>query len=217
MKIDIVSDTICPWCYIGKRKLEAALASRPDLAVEVTWHPFQLNPDMPEGGADRKSFTARKFGSIERAREIYDNIKNAGQDVDLEFNFHKIERTPNTLDSHRLIRWAYTAGCQDAVVEILFRRYFMEGEDIGDPAILIEAAKEAGMDFELVGELLAKDSDKDLVRSEDMKVREMGINGVPLFILGERFALSGAQDPSVFHRAFDRLAELDGKENGAES
>jgi predicted DsbA family dithiol-disulfide isomerase len=207
MKIDIVSDTVCPWCFIGKRKLEAALAARPDLDVDITWHPFQLHPDMPEGGADRKEFTAKKFGGMERAKEIYENIRIAGEAVDIPFQFSKIKRSPNTLDSHRLIRWAYTAGCQDELVEILFRRFFIDGEDIGDHKVLIAAAEEAGMDWELVAELLAKDADKQLVSDEDMRVRQMGISGVPFFILNDKYAISGAQDPDAFLAAFERIAE----------
>ncbi|MBO0334899.1 DsbA family oxidoreductase [Sneathiella sp. CAU 1612] len=212
MKIDIVSDTVCPWCFIGKRKLEAALAARPDLEVEVTWHPFQLHPDMPEGGADRKEFTARKFGSAERAKELYENIKIAGQAVDIPFNFSKIERTPNTLDSHRLIRWAHSAGCQDALVEILFRRFFVDGEDIGDHTVLIAAAEEAGMDKTLVTDLLEKGADRDLVSEEDMRARQMGVSGVPFFILNDKYAVSGAQDPAAFLAAFDKIAEHEANE-----
>ncbi|MEX1034338.1 MAG: DsbA family oxidoreductase [Sneathiella sp.] len=210
MKIDIVSDTVCPWCFIGKRKLEEALAARPDLDVEITWHPFQLHPDMPAGGTDRKEFIAQKFGSHERAKELYENVKSAGKAVDIPFEFEKIERSPNTLDSHRLLRWAHSAGCQDAMVEILFRRFFLEGEDIGDQAVLLAAAEEAGMDTELVAELFEKDADRDIVSQEDMRARQMGISGVPFFILNDKYALSGAQDPSAFLAAFDKIeAEAD--------
>lgn len=207
MKIDIVSDTVCPWCFIGKRKLEAALAARPDLEVEIVWHPFQLNPDMPAGGADRKSFMAMKFGGPERAKALHENVKIAGQAFDIDFNFDAIERMPNTLDSHRLIRWAYSAGCQHEVVEILFRRYFEDGEDIGDAAVLIATAEEAGMDAALVAELLERGADRDLILDEDRRVREMGISGVPFFIFDSRYALSGAQDPEIFHRVFDKIEE----------
>ncbi|MFC4270297.1 disulfide bond formation protein DsbA [Sneathiella chungangensis] len=207
MKIDIVSDTVCPWCFIGKRKLEQALAERPDLDVEITWHPFQLHPDMPKGGADRKEFIARKFGSHERAKDLYENVKMAGETVKIPFQFEKIERSPNTLDSHRLIRWAYSAGCQDRMVEILFRRFFIDGEDIGDHAVLIAAAEEAGMDTQLVADLLAKNADSDIVSEEDMRARQMGISGVPFFILDNKYALSGAQDAAAFLAAFDKIAE----------
>ncbi len=123
MKIDIISDTVCPWCLIGKRKLEKALAERPDLDVQITWHPFQLHPDMPPEGADRKEFVAQKFGSVERAKELYENVRLAGQAVGLAFEFGKVSRSPNTVNSHRLIRWSESTGLQDTVVEILFRKF----------------------------------------------------------------------------------------------
>ncbi|TNE33384.1 MAG: DsbA family oxidoreductase [Alphaproteobacteria bacterium] len=206
MKIDIVSDTVCPWCFIGKRKLEKALAERPDLDVEISWHPFQLHPDMPREGADRREFTAMKFGSKDRAKAIYDNIRAAGETVDIPFQFEKIERSPNTLDSHRLIRWSWSAGCQDALVEILFRRFFIDGEDIGSRDVLIAAAAEAGMDTEIVADLLEKEADSKEVSAEDLHAREIGISGVPVFILDNKYALSGAQDPAAFLAAFEKIA-----------
>lgn len=205
MKIDIVSDTVCPWCFIGKRKLEKALAQRPDLDVEITWRPFQLHPDMPLEGADRKEFIAQKFGSHERAKELYSNVKTAGEAVEIPFNFDKIERSPNTLNSHRLLRWSESAGCQDAVAEILFRRFFIDGEDLGDQTVLIAAAKEAGMDSDLVEELLKNDTDLETVRQEDQMARQMGVSGVPYFIIDDKYALSGAQDPASFLAAFDQV------------
>lgn len=207
MKIDIVSDTVCPWCLIGKRKLEKALAERPDLDVEVTWHPYQLHPDMPEEGADRKEFTAKKFGSIERARELYEHVRQAGDAVGLEFQFGKVERSPNTLNSHRLIRWATTAGVQDEMVEILFRKFFMDGQDIGDKQVLLDAAMEAGMDADIVTDLLEGDADKDLVLKEEAQARQIGVSGVPFFIFDGKYALSGAQDPSTFLQVFDQIEQ----------
>ena len=207
MKIDIISDTVCPWCLIGKRKLEKALAERPDLDVEVTWHPYQLHPDMPEEGADRKEFTAKKFGSIDRARELYEHVRQAGEAIGLEFQFGKVERSPNTLNSHRLIRWATTAGVQDEMVEILFRKFFMDGKDLGDHQTLIEAAEEAGMDCKIVGDLLNTDRDLDRVSSEEYQARQIGVQGVPFFIINDKYALSGAQDAATFHQVFDKIAE----------
>lgn len=205
MKIDIISDTVCPWCFIGKRKLETALAARPDLDVEVNWHPFQLHPEMPREGADRKEFIAQKFGSPERAKELYSNVKRAGEAVDIPFNFEDIKRSPNTLDSHRLIRWAATAGCQDKLVDVLFRRFFIDGEDISDHDVLTRAADEAGMDADIVAGLLDKDDDREIVAEEDRKAREMGVSGVPFFIIDNKYALSGAQDPEAFIAAFDKV------------
>lgn len=205
MKIDIVSDTVCPWCFIGKRKLEKALAERPDLDVEITWRPFQLHPDMPLEGADRKEFIAKKFGSHERAKDLYNNVKMAGEAVDIPFEFEKIKRSPNTLDSHRLLRWSESAGCQDAMAEILFRRFFIDGEDLGDRSVLVAAAAEAGMDDTLVARLLEEGADLDTVAQEDQMAREMGISGVPFFIIDNKYALSGAQDPASFLAAFDQI------------
>lgn len=205
MKIDIISDTVCPWCLIGKRKLEAALEQRPDLDVDITWHPFQLHPDMPAEGADRKEFTAKKFGSPERAKELYENVANAGSFVGLDFKFSEISRAPNTLNSHRVIRWADGAGLQNEVVEILFRKFFMDGEDLGDVEVLVSAASEAGMDADLVRELLGTDRDMELISEEDTKAREMGVSGVPFFILDNKYALSGAQDSTAFLEVFKKI------------
>jgi len=210
MRIDIVSDTICPWCFIGKRRLQRALTLRPDLPVEIGWRPFQLNPEMPPGGADRKEYLAQKFGGSNRARQIYNAIAEAGLEEGIEFDFDGIPRTPNTLASHRLIRWSASAGAQDRVVELLFRRYFLEGQDIGDHGVLRGIADAAGMDAELVGKLLAEDADLDLVRSEDKLARDMGIAGVPCFIVERKYAVSGAQEPAVFLQVFD-LAARDGQ------
>ena len=203
MQIDIVSDTICPWCYIGKRKLEGALNARPDIEVELGWRPFQLNPHMPAEGMERAEYLRAKFGGEDRAAQIYDAVAQAGLAVGIEFAFDKMQRTPSTLDSHRLVRWATTAGCQDAVGEDLFRRYFREGADIGDAGVLTAVAADAGMDADLVADLLAGDADLELIRREDAMARQMGINGVPCFIIDRKYAISGAQDAPVFHKVFD--------------
>lgn len=210
MKIDIISDTVCPWCLIGKRKLEKALEQRPDLDVEIAWHPFQLHPDMPVEGADRKEFIAKKFGSDERARELYQNIEQAGAAIGVDFNFSKITRSPNTLNSHRLIKWAASADAQDEIVEILFRRFFMDGEDLGDTEVLVQAAAEAGMDTTIVRDLLNSDQDLDMVAQEDARAREMGVSGVPFFIVDEKYAVSGAQDSSVFLQIIEKIEQESG-------
>ncbi len=205
MQIDIVSDTVCPWCFIGKRRLERALAARPERAVEVGWRPFQLNPDLPAEGMDRAEYVAQKFGK-ERAQRIYDTIRSAGEEVGIPFAFDAIRRMPSTLRSHQLIRWAGGAGVQDQVVEALFQSFFLKGEDIGADSVLAEIAAAAGMDRALVLDLLARDADAELVRAEDQVARDMGIAGVPCFIINRKYALSGAQDPAVFLQVFD-LAE----------
>ncbi len=208
MLIEIFSDTICPWCYIGKRKLEAALDTYPPFrerrdAVEILWRPFQLNPDMPPEGMDRRTYLSTKFGSELRARQIYDNIRQASEQAGLHLDFGRIERTPSTLDSHRLIRWARSPGVQNDVVEALFESYFIKGRNIGDHAVLTDIAGQCGMDAGLVSELLERDDDRDQIRAEDAQARRLGINGVPCFIIDRKYAISGAQQPPVFHKVFD--------------
>ncbi len=208
LHIDIVSDTVCPWCYIGKRKLEKALSTRLEIDAEINWRPFQLNPEMPAEGMDRTSYLQAKFGGSERAEQIYLTVAEAGENAGIPFAFDLIRRTPSTINSHRLIRWAESAGRQNDVVEILFRRYFLEGADIAHPEILVAVASEAGMDADLVADLLARDDDIDAVRREDSNARQMGINGGPCFIIDRKYAISGAQDAPIFHKVFD-LALLD--------
>lgn len=204
--IDIISDTICPWCLIGKRRFERALAQRPDLEVQIDWRPYQLNPEMPRAGLDRKSYLEAKFGGPERAQQVYDRIRDAGVEEGIDFDFQGIPRTPNTIDSHRLIHWAANAGVQDMVVERLFQAYFEHGEDIGDRLVLLDIAEASGMDRGLVADLLEEEADAELIRKEDGLAREMGVQGVPCFIIDRKYVVSGAQDPEVFLKAFD-LAE----------
>lgn len=206
MRIDIVSDTVCPWCFIGKRRLEKALAARPQRKPEIRWRPYQLNPELPAHGMDRDAYMAAKFGSKERAREIFATIAEAGRSEGLDFAFGRVARAPNTLDSHRLIRWAGSAGCQDAVVEALFAAYFLEGRDISDPEVLTDIAAACGMDVALVARLLAEGRDRDLVAQEVALARRLGITGVPTFLFDDRYAVSGAQEPEVLVQIMDRLA-----------
>ncbi len=207
MNIDISSDVICPWCFIGKRRLERALAARPGLDARIIWRAFQLNPDMPPEGMERHSYLAAKFGSAEGAERIYENIAAAGAGEDIAFAFDRIKRTPNTISAHRLIRYAGENESQDAVVELLFRRYFEQGVDIGDDQCLVETAADAGLDADAVRTYLASDRDLDAVRLEDLEARRSGVSGVPCFIIDRRYAISGAQAPQVFLRVFDTAAE----------
>lgn len=214
--IEIVSDTVCPWCFIGKRRLEQALAERPPgEEIRIDWRPFQLNPDMPEGGIDRKEYLEAKFGGPEAARQVYQNIHDAGATVGLDLHFDRIPRTPNTINSHRLVDRAGKEGCQDALVEILFRAYFEDGRDIGDIDVLVSAAVEAGMDAEAIRAYLESDEDVERIKNEDLTARKMGVQGVPCFIFNRKYAISGAQEPAAFHKIFERLAEEEGQE-GAE-
>lgn len=209
MQINIISDTICPWCYIGERKFSQALKTitkeRPDISFEINWRAFQLSPDTPKEGVDRKKSLKRKFGDGDHARAIYENIRQAGADAGLQFNFEAQERTPNTLDSHRLIRWSNFDGCQAEVVEALFKAYFMEGRDIGKAEVLIEIARDNGMDGDLVGELLASDADEEVIRAEDRASREQGIGGVPAFVFDNMFTIGGAQETETFERILRKI------------
>jgi predicted DsbA family dithiol-disulfide isomerase len=194
--IDVVSDVVCPWCYVGEKRLEAALAEEPQ-PVQVRWRPYQLDPTIPEGGLDRAEYMAKKFGRSGRLQSIHDNLTRLGAELGVPFAFDKIKRSPNTLDAHRLIRWALSAGVQARVVDRLFKAYFVEGRDIGDRGVLTEIAGECGLDGELVAKLFAEDADVDLVREEIGQAQSIGVSGVPFFIFGG----PGAQEPSVLRRA----------------
>ena len=211
MRIDIVSDVICPWCFIGKRRLEKALAFRPELAVEVTWRPFQLNPDMPAGGMERQAYLTQKFGSAAQADRLYRNVAAAGANVDIPFDFARIRRTPNTRKAHALIRHALTEGAGDALVERLFRAYFLEGRNIGDRATLIELADDARLERNAVATALDDPALEQRVVAEDRGARRLGINAVPCFIFDGQYAVSGAQEPEFFLPIFDLVR------NGAET
>ena len=201
--VDIISDTVCPWCYIGKRRFEQAVALRPGIEIQVSWRPFQLNPDLPPAGLSRKDFLHAKFGGVERADRVYEAVSAAGSEVGLEFNFANIPHQPNTFDSHRLVRWSETAGVQDAVMEKLFLTYFMDEADVGDQDVLVGVANDCGMDGDLVRNLFRQDADRDLVMAEEGVARRMGINGVPCFVVDHKFAISGAQEASVLTHVFD--------------
>jgi len=201
--IDIYSDVICPWCYIGKRRLERTLAERPQNGLTLHWRAFQLNPDMPAQGMDRQLYLQLKFGSAASAERIYREIKAVGDEEDLAFAFDTIRRTPNTIECHRLIRFAGMHGCQDAVVEALFRAYFLAGEDIGAPEVLLSVAESAGLDAAETQAFLDSDLEAQAVRTEDLEARRTGLQGVPTFIINGKYSLSGAHLPEVLHQMFD--------------
>lgn len=207
MQIDVVSDTVCPWCFIGKRRLDRALAMRPEVDAQVFWRPYRLDPSIPKEGVDRKAYLKAKFGDGPRNSAMGDALRSEGAAEGIAFAFDGIAKTPNTLDSHRLIRWAGGQGVQDGVVERLFSAYFLEGRDIGDAGVLADVAREAGMDFELVGELLAKDADLAVVEREAGMANQMGISGVPTFIFDSRFMISGAREPEILARIIDRAMQ----------
>ncbi len=202
--IDVISDAICPWCWIGKRNLEAALAELRDqgLHFAVRWRPYQLNPDMPVEGVERAAYRAAKFGSIERSRQMDARLVEAGKGVGLDFRFDRMIRTPNTVAAHRVIRFAEAGGRQDAVVEALFRAYFHEGRDIGDHAVLAAVAAEAGLDG--VDAMLASDEGAQEGLAEDMAARRAGLDGVPSFLMDRHLLFSGAMPGPNMADAFRR-------------
>lgn len=202
--IDVISDAICPWCWIGKRNMEAALAELGEqgLHFAVRWRPYQLNPDMPVEGVERAAYRTAKFGSLERSRQMDARLVEAGKVVGLDFRFDRMIRTPNTVAAHRVIRLAEAAGRQDAVVEALFRAYFNEGRDIGDHAVLAAVAAEAGLDG--VAAMLASDEGTQEVLAEDMAARRAGLDGVPSFLMERHLLFSGAMPGPNMADAFRR-------------
>lgn len=206
-KLDIFSDPICPWCYIGKARLEAALEQRPAHTLVIEWHPFMLNPAMPPEGMDRREYMEAKFGPPEGIVKAYLPVQQAAEAAGLPFDLSKITRTPSTLDAHRLIHWAGLEGRQHAVVSALFRAYFAEGRDIGDRAVLADLAQVAGMERAMVERLLHSGADADDIRTRDADIRARGLQGVPGFLLGRRYVLSGAQSTGTWLQVLDQLAE----------
>lgn len=207
VKLDIVSDPICPWCYIGKACLDKALAERPGHPFEIEWHPFQLNPDMPPEGMDRRAYLEAKFGGKEGAVQAYAPIAERAEAEGLTINFDKITRTPNTMDAHRLIHWAGIEGRQMAVAMSLFRAYFEDGRDIGDHEVLGDIADSAEMDAAVVQKLLASDADIEGIAGRDKAFREMGVTGVPCFIVAGKHAVPGCQAPDLWIKVIDEIVE----------
>lgn len=203
VRIDIYSDTVCPWCFIGKRRLERALASRDDLDVSIRWHAFQLNPEMPPEGMARSHYLANKFGGADRAANVYATIERAGHLERIPFDFEAIARMPNSVQSHRLLRYAEREGKQGVLVEALFNAFFLDGEDIGDDGCLVRIAATMGLDSDAVAHFLAGDEDRDTVIAEDLRARRMGISAVPCYIVNGEYAISGAQEPEAFYPLFD--------------
>ncbi len=194
LQLDIISDVICPWCFIGKRKLDVALAALSDMRVNLMWRPYQLNPQTPAEGYDRRQQMVRKFGS-DGGKALLKNMRAAAKGTDINFAFDKIARTPNTLNAHRLIRWAASTGQQHEIAEALFVAYFEQGHDVGDINVLLTIANEHNMDVTLLKELFASDADIEATRNDDTTARDLGFAGVPGFLAGGKFMLAGAQEP----------------------
>ncbi|MEC8196093.1 MAG: DsbA family oxidoreductase [Pseudomonadota bacterium] len=216
IKLDIISDPICPWCFIGKSRLMKALEAEPDHPFVIEWHPFQLNPDMPAEGMDRRNYLETKFGGKENAVRVYSEIEQHATEEGLEIDFAAIKRTPNTINAHRLIHWAGIEQKQNAVVDALFAAYFKEGRDIGDTDVLADIADSAGMDATVVRKLLESDADVEDIRKRDAHSREMGVNSVPTFIVANRHAVPGAQPPELWRRVIADLKAQTEAESAAE-
>jgi len=211
IRLDILSDPICPWCYIGKTYLDRALAEAPDPVFEIQWHPFQLNPDMPAGGMDRRDYLETKFGGKDKAVQVYGQIADAAEAAGLHLDLGRIKRTPNTMDAHRLIHWSGLEGKQGQVVAALFRAYFDEGRDIGDAEILADIADTVGMNAAVVMKLLASDTDRDDIQTRDAEARRVGVTGVPCFIVAGKHAVPGAQPPKMWAKVIDEVTQTQEK------
>lgn len=205
IQLDIFSDPICPWCYIGKAHLDRALEAAPDHPFNIRWLPFMLNPDMPKAGIDRREYLETKFGGKAGAIQAYLPVEENARNAGLEINLEAIKKTPSTVDAHRLIHWAELEGAQTAVVDALFQAYFVDGRDIGDTDVLADIADGAGMDASVVLRLLSTDEDRREIVERDASARGMGINSVPTFIVAQRHAVPGAQPPELWTKVIQEL------------
>lgn len=208
LRIDVVSDVVCPWCFLGQMRLDEAIAAAPEVDVSVSWRPFQLDPTIPPEGMDRKAYMTAKFGSLERLSEAHARLETLGKAVGIDYAFDAIMISPNTLDAHRVIRWAGATGpdVQNRLVRDLFRAYFERGENVGDHAVLAGAADAAGMDRAVVETLLAGTADRDAVAEEAATASRMGVTGVPCFLFEGKYAVMGAQEVSTLADAIGRIA-----------
>jgi predicted DsbA family dithiol-disulfide isomerase len=204
--LDILSDPVCPWCWIGWTNLARAMEGRPDHALAVAWHPFQLNPGMPAGGMDRAAYLEAKFGGRERAVAIYARVEEAAAAAGLEIAWDRIRRIPNTLDAHRVIHWAGIEGRQTPVAAAMFRAYWRDGRDIGEAGVLAEVAGSAGMDAGMVAALLAGEADRAEIAARDAHARARGVTGVPTFVVAAIHAVVGAQPVALWQSVIDEVS-----------
>ena len=203
MKIQVFFDIVCPWCYIGKRRIEQAIALRPHVDAILSWRPFLLNQEIPPEGIDQTAYLIRKFGSETRIRRVYGAIAQAGESVDINFAFDRINKTPNSVDSHRFIRFAQQNGANESAVETLFFEYFINGMDIGCKKVLCDIGSRLGLQKKSIEAYLYSDEDINFVHDENTRAHRMGVNGVPAFIFNEKMIISGAQDPQILARMID--------------
>ncbi len=205
IRLDIFSDPVCPWCYIGKSNLDRALESRADHPFQIEWHPFQLNPDMAADGVDKRSYLSDRFGGPDKLAAIHARLREAARQAGVDMDPDTPKRLPNTLNAHRLIHWAGLEGRQTPVVSALFRAYWKEGRDIGNPAVLADIAASAGLDRAAIARLLDGDADRDTITARDAHARERGVTGVPCFVVADQYVLSGAQPVALWQQAMDEL------------
>ncbi len=203
LQIEVVFDLVCPWCYLGTRRLRRALRARPDILAEIQWRPFLLNPDIPAAGLPRQEFLTRKFGGEERARRLHATIAELGRAEGVPFRFDRIRRMPSSLDAHRLVRYAAREGLADAIVDTLFHAYFAEGADLGHGDTLVHLAARIGLEPSGAHRFLDGGAEADAVHAENLRAHRLGINGVPCFLIGGRHAIAGAQEPEVLERLID--------------
>jgi predicted DsbA family dithiol-disulfide isomerase len=203
LTIEVVHDLVCPWCFLGVRRLMRTMRRRPDLLFDLVWRPFLLNPDMPRGGMSRPDYVVRKFGGEDRARRLYASITEIGRAEGVLFRFDRVRRTPSSIDAHRLVRFAARYGRADAMVEALFSAHFTDGRDIGDHSVLVAVAEACGLDGAAVARFLPSEDETDLVHADNLRAHRLGINGVPCFVVGGRHAIAGAQEPEVIERLLD--------------
>lgn len=208
MIVDVVADVVCPWCYLGWRRVKAAVALRPDITTRLVWRAYQLDPTLPEEGVDRRAYMAARFKDPQRLQAAHQALVSGGAEDGITFNFDIIEKSPNTNAAHRLIRWALTAGVQDAVVEGLFSAYFTLGQDIGDPIVLADIAEAAGMERLVVLQLLSEGSDRESVTREHSMAVQGGVTGVPYVIFNGRVAVIGAESPERIAEAIDQAVAI---------
>jgi len=210
VSVDIVLDLVCPWCWLGHRRFEAARLMHPDIAVETVLRPFQLDSELPKSGAPYRDYMAKKFAgdAADRWRMMREYLEAAAPAAGIRFEFESVKTRPNTLDAHRVIRWARGQGRAEAAAELLFQRFFEKGEDIGDPAVLAAVAEDAGLNRELVAELLSTDRDAEAVEEEEAFFRSLGVSAVPAFIFNGQFAVSGAEEPEKLASAIAHAATL---------
>ena len=207
MRIDVIFDTVCPWCYIGKRRLEAAIAEHGADDIEIHWNAFLLNPDIPPEGMQRRAYLRAKFGGESRAQRVYGAIARAGAAAGIDFNFDEIDWTPNTIDSHRVVHYAQNLGRGVEAVERIFQSYFLEGRDIGKRSVLIDIGRQIGLNEDRLRSYLHDTSNIQTVLDHNARAHRLGVSGVPAFIIDGQFSISGAQEPAVLGRLLDIARE----------